>query len=83
MAIAPPGIMSTFQVESKGKGKRVRVFLLKKFASYSGKKAFLKDLYLHLIGQNCFSWLPPVVRVVREIEYFVSDSTTEEGKRRR
>lgn len=67
MAITLPGIMSTFQVESKGKGKRVKVFLLKRFASYSGKKAFLKDLYLHLIGQNCFTWLPLAVGVAREI----------------
>lgn len=38
MAITSPGVMSAFQVGSKGTGKRVKVFLLKRFTFYSEEK---------------------------------------------
>ena len=69
IATAPPGVMSAFQVGRKGKGKRIKGFLLERFASYSGEKDFLEDMHLHLIGQNCFTWPPLAVRVAGKIEY--------------
>lgn len=68
MANALPAITSAFQVGRTRNGKRIKVFLLERAASYSGKKAFLEDLHLHFTDQNRFTWPPLAVRAAGKIE---------------